>query len=233
VAALGSSVTLSCVCDSGLGHICPYCLGRQHLADMMHKYGLKSHNDLVDKPLFPSRLGTWCTKDGVISTIAGLATAAGHAPHNRRGAEKWGGHAFRRGGAHMYAALGLSREDIKAIARHTSSAIDAYLEGADLTYIKRLLPAKMGTLSSGFSAQPLEIPATFPEWAHVRMARSDKTHATQPSIGRTLCGWPWAASASRCVSSDTPVTCMKCLTSRRASSSAARVSSSSSSTSTP
>ena len=133
VTALGTSVALTCVCKSGLQPICPYCIGRAHLADTISLFGITSVNDLANKPLFPSHDMSWCSKAGVIHSIEALASAAGEAPHTRRGAEKWGGHAYRRGGAHLLAALGLSREDIKAIARHSSNAVDAYLEGADFS----------------------------------------------------------------------------------------------------
>ena len=63
------------------------------------------------------------------------------------------------------AALGLTRDEIKAIARHTSSAIDGYLDGADLAYVRRLMPkAIAGLRNAAFSAAPLEIPTVFPDW---------------------------------------------------------------------
>ena len=138
-------------------------------------------------------------------------------PETRRGAEKWGGHAYRRGGVHLYAALGFTREQIKELARHTSSAVDDYLDGANLLYVKRLIPQALGTCQLLPSrVQDLVIPEAFPNWTHVRMARGGKVHRCIDSSGRTLCGWPWAASVSRCLSApELLVSCYKCL--RRAS----------------
>ena len=145
ISALGASITLVCTCSNGLSTICPFCIGLSQLNTVLTLYKVTGANDLDNIPLFPSPDLTWCSKEGMIQAITTLASAAGKLPHTRRGAECWGGHAFRRGGAHLYAALGFAREDIKAVARHTSNAIDGYLEGADLQYVKRLLPSKLGS----------------------------------------------------------------------------------------
>ena len=107
----------------------------------------------------------------------------------------------------------LGSEDIKAVARHTSSAIDGYLEGADFQYVKRLLPTKLGSQPTiGHSSAALAPPPSFPDWDKVRMVRGGKTHACVQGVGRTSCGWPWSASTSRCTSApDALVSCAKCI----------------------
>ena len=232
-AALGTSVTVACVCNIGLQSICPYCTGRSHLRDMVQSGQLTTQAALSNLPLFPSTLGSWCSKPGLITAISDLASAAGHSASTRRGAGKWGGHAFRRGGVHLLATLGFSRDEIKALARHSSSAIDGYLDGADLSYIKRLLPDKFAQNRPLATVCPLATPADFPPWSKVKMARGGKVHLCEHSSGRTLCGWPWAAAMSRCIDAEAlELSCGKCgrAIARKASSSSRRPASSSSST---
>jgi len=211
VTALGSSITLYCVCHLQLTMICPYCVGRAHLRHLVSLHG-SDPASFGSTPLFPTMTGTWPTKQGVVQSISSLAAAANEAPSTRRGASKWGGHAFRRGGAHLLAALGLSREDIKAIARHSSNAIDGYLEGANLTYITRILPMALQNAAAPVSANPLAAESTNVPWVNVAMSRGGKTHRVAANSGRSLCGWPWSASFSRCSDAGAgPPTCQKCL----------------------
>ncbi len=175
---------------------------------MIQRYRVTAPSQLAEIPLFPSQKGSWCSKLGVVEAISALASLADVSAVTRRGSFKWGGHAFRRGGAHMLTTLGYSRDQIKAVARHSSSAIDGYLEGADLTYLRNLVPLKQ---ASRIEAAPLNIPEVCPSWTRIRMARGKKVHhGLRP--GRAACGWPWAASMSRCVSAgDEEVSCSRCL----------------------
>ncbi len=211
--AMGATVTLTCVCHLGLATVCPYCVGRAHLALIIVYYGIETKEQQHDQPLFPSTAGTRCTKAGMIHAISTMATAAGQTARTRRGADKWGGHAWRRGGVHLMASLGLSRTQIKEAARHSSNAVDGYLEGADLQYVRRLLPSFLGPSSGlAIATSPLAATSSFPAWTKVKMVRNGKVHQCSPSEGRTLCGWPWSASVSRCVSADTDtVDCVKCI----------------------
>jgi hypothetical protein len=217
VAALGATVTLCCVCHLQLQAVCPYCHGRQHLRRRVFELGIAHQHELIDKPLFPSSTGEWPTKAGVIDAITKVATAAGELPTTRRGAMKWGGHAFRRGGAHLLAALGVSREDIKAIARHSSDAIDGYLDGANLTYITRLLPAALDRLASSPVAITALTASQVPvDWKAIAMVRGGKVHAASSVAGTAMCGWPWAASVSRCHNAElSSLSCRKCVAALR------------------
>ena len=237
ISALGTSVTLSCSCAAGLKSICPYCIGSDFLQSAVSGLTIKDKPLVSNMPLFPSNSGTWCSKAGMIEAIEAIATLSGQTPTTRRGAQKWGGHAPRRGGAHLLASLGFPREHIKAMARHSSSAIDGYLDGADLTYIQRLLPDKLKALSQHkYLATPLKADAACPTWSRVKMARGGKVHECSNSSGTSRCGWPWSASVSRCRdASNEAVSCRRCLRApahaQATSSSSGRVSSSSSCTS--
>ena len=211
ISALGSSVTLACVCSAGLGPVCPVCIGRAHLSRVAAMYNVTDANELDGKPLFPARNRSWCSKQGMTQAIAALASQGGQTPFTRRGAERWGGHALRRGGVHLYASLGLSREQIKTLARHSSSAIDGYLDGADLQYMKRLLQTRFVLPQTSCTASELAVPSSFPPWTKVKMARGGKVHECTLRSGVTVCGWPWAASVSRCLPAEgTPTSCRLC-----------------------
>lgn len=212
ITAIGASVTMCCVCHLQLACVCPYCIGRGHLRDMLQLYGT-STTTFGTTPLFPTSSGNWPTKAGIIEMITKFATAAGEAPTSRRGAHKWGGHAFRRGGVHLLAALGLSREDIKTVARHTSDAIDGYLDGAGLTYIKRILPANLQPNTAPVCTTRLDAVIVDVPWTNVTMARGGKSHRIAANTGKALCGWPWSASFSRCSDAGASVTCRKCFAS--------------------
>ena len=212
IAALGVSVTLNCSCQIGIITACPYCVGVKHLEAMIKRYRVTAPSQLAEIPLFPSQRGSWCTKLGVIEVITSLASLADVSAVTRRGSFKWGGHAFRRGGAHMLARLGYSRDQIKAVARHSSSAIDGYLEGADLAYLRNLAPQPQ---ASRIEVTPLTVPEVCPSWTRIRMARGDKVHVGFHP-GRAACGWPWAASVSRCVDAgESEISCGRCLRSLR------------------
>eukprot|EP00969_Alexandrium_andersonii_P206300 9114736-Alexandrium_andersonii.AAC.1 len=48
------------------------------------------------------------------------------------GAERWGGHALRRGGAQFFGAAGVEIWRIQALARHSSGASLGYLQDSHL-----------------------------------------------------------------------------------------------------
>jgi len=229
ISALGVSVTLQCTCTSGITVACPYCIGVKHLERLIIRFEVTSATQLGDIPLFPSKSGSWCTKQGMIEAITALASQAKIPAVTRRGTNKWGGHAYRRGGVHLMAALGFTRDQIKAVARHSSSAVDGYLEGADLKCLRNQIPLLR---ASAPEVAPLQPPSSCPNWARIRMVRGSKVHANGLHHGRAICGWPWAASASRCIDAGTSaVSCGRCLRSYAQASTSSRLRSSSSSSS--
>ena len=124
--ALGVHRTHSCTCSfSGpIADICPVCTLKK-----VHDARMSSLTKAVDvEPLFCARNGDYLTKTSVIETInrAGFLVNAKLKQHNN--ALSFGGHSLRRGGIAFLAASGVPRDKIKILARHSSGAIDKYLE---------------------------------------------------------------------------------------------------------
>ncbi len=83
------------------------------------------------QPLFATADLQMVSKRAMIKHIEMTADSLELRATTAGGTDRWGGHAWRRGGVQWYAAQGLATLDIKYIARHSSSAIEGYLEGCD------------------------------------------------------------------------------------------------------
>ena len=83
-----------------------------------------------DLPLFPTASGDFTTKIKMVEHIKAGAGLLGLPLLGHAGAELWGGHAWRRGGAIWLAQAGVEIWRIQALARHSSCAILRYVEGA-------------------------------------------------------------------------------------------------------
>jgi hypothetical protein len=148
--AKGVSRELVCACGQCPGakpmvdhSLCPVCVIRSHKSFVTSKF-----QHLDNPPLFPTATGHTPTKAAMVQTIAAAAARLGERPHTRSGAEKWGGHAWRRGGVHFLAASGVQTIDIQLHARHSSSAILAYLDGANLAQLRGMF-ARFGHTEAG------------------------------------------------------------------------------------
>ena len=131
-AALGVARTHRCACGKRncdpavLEHdMCPACQLIEQAEFVRASFG----NDL-SRPLFPDSAGGFVPKAAMVESIKQAAVELGLPLTGHSGAELWGGHAWRRGGAQGYARAGVELWRIQALARHSSSAILGYVEGA-------------------------------------------------------------------------------------------------------
>ena len=116
--ALGVTRKFGCLCSVGGGEwrpLCPVKLAKEvvriRLQDMA----------LPEDPLFVDANGEVTVKDGWVSTLQSMFTPCGGVIT---------GHGMRRAGVKLYAGLGMEKWKIQFLARHSSEAIEAYLEEA-------------------------------------------------------------------------------------------------------
>ena len=127
--AKGCSRSWACVCDTQLP--CVYHTLKQHMVEVNNFYcnlGMRP----VDKPLFPTTLGGYCTKQGVVNTLrAAVDQSGGNATKGDR-SSSYSGHAFRITGARLLARSGLACITIQLLGRWGSNAILSYLAESPL-----------------------------------------------------------------------------------------------------
>jgi len=132
--AIGVSRSHKCACGKRAGHggiiapeLCPACAAIEHCEFVKGKFG-----DRDDLPLFPDASGRFVSKAGMTGSIVEAARELGLPTVGHGGAELFGGHAWRRGGAQYLARAGVEIWRIQALARHSSSAILGYIENAHI-----------------------------------------------------------------------------------------------------
>ena len=108
--------------------LCPHCVAVAHVRNLKQRFPDKS---VSAYPLFPDERGLPVSKAKMIESAANVAASVGVAPRNTRGAPRWGGHLFRRGGSQAWYQLGISVRDLGTHARHSISAILLYIEEAE------------------------------------------------------------------------------------------------------
>ena len=114
--AKGCTRTWSCLCDKQLP--CPL--------RVLEEHGTK------DLPLFPTRAGGTCSKQGVVNTIRRAVELSGGAAIDSSGAWRISGRTFRITGAKTLCNWGLDPITIQLIGRWGSSAVLSYLSEAPL-----------------------------------------------------------------------------------------------------
>ena len=198
---------LSCVCGAcpGAGSmvhpsLCPVCTMRTHVRQIRQRFA-----GIPDVPLFPTATGKPPTKEAMVHSIAAHASLLKKSVVTRSGAAQWGGHAWRRGGVHWFAAAGVSTVDIQLHARHSSNAILGYLEGANLASLRSMFarahspgallpPARSQVPPTPVAAQP-GTPAGAPRY--VLGGYGGKVHLVDPQCPwSTVCQWNWQATSS-------------------------------------
>ena len=124
ISALGTARSHGCACGGAkpvavpfARVLCPACQLREQRDAVQQEFGSA---DTV--PLWPNARGEFCSKKAFIATIKTAAQQLGLRIRTPAGAEAWGGHAFRRGGAQFLAAQGIDTWRIQALARHLSNA---------------------------------------------------------------------------------------------------------------
>ena len=130
--ALGAQRTHKCACGScpksphALGtDLCPACAVIRHLARLAALPFFSDHC-----PLFPTEAGEFPSKTAMVATIRLAAASLSLPSHSKAGAQEWGGHSLRRGGAQFLGRAGVEIWRIQALARHSSAAILLYLADA-------------------------------------------------------------------------------------------------------
>ena len=130
IQALGAARSHACACGGWRDgapllprELCPACVLRDQVGWARAK-GASSQDGPL--PLFPAE-GDFPTKAGIVATIAYAAERLGLPLLESSGAQRWGGHALRRGGAQYLGRSGVEVWRIQALARHSSSAILGYL----------------------------------------------------------------------------------------------------------
>lgn len=140
ISALGTARVHGCACGERATvaarlprALCPACQLLDQQAFVLRRFGSRR-----DVPLWPTQAGAFPSKKAVVATIIEAAKVLGLRTTTPAGAESWGGHAFRRGGAQYLAKQGIDTWRIQALARHSSTAILKYLDEANLTSLRGL-----------------------------------------------------------------------------------------------
>ena len=164
---------------------------------------------------FPSKLG-------VIQTIRAAADRLQIPTQTASGAQSWGGHALRRGGAQFLATRGIDIHRIQALARHSSNAILLYLDGVHAQHLGNLaLQATSSTSTSApaiatapVAARPPAGPEPTPtqDGLYVTSARGNsKCHLIDTNRStHTLCNWAWSPLTSHRLQSPQGQMCARC-----------------------
>ena len=122
---IGETVYFECICGEieGTKATCPTCA-----LSTLHKARAGAP---LDGPLVVDSEGLGITKVNIIKMIEHFATTLGLPLLDESGRNRFGGHAFRGGGAQVLAEIGVKRETIKTLGRWASDvALDRYLRGA-------------------------------------------------------------------------------------------------------
>ena len=102
-----------------------------------------------EAPLAPTSSGDFPAKITIIATIRAAAEYLKLELKTPSGAEAWGGHALRRGGAQFLARKGVPIPLIQAMARHSSGALFGYIENEHVENVKYI-----SSMASGSTAAP-------------------------------------------------------------------------------
>ena len=140
ITALGTARSHDCACGRQAParcplpqELCPACQLRDQAQFVSGRWGTGTK-----VPLWPDSDGQFCAKQAMVDTIVAAAALLGLQTRSPAGTEVWGGHSLRRGGAQYLAQQGIDTWRIQALARHSSSAILAYLEEANLVSLRGL-----------------------------------------------------------------------------------------------
>ena len=142
--ALGAHRTHRCACSetpNGSGAfsplLCPVCVVHAQFRSLEAHFGARASEDAALPP-FPTIAGCVVAKRDVVETIKHAASLLNLPLREPSGAERWGGHALRRGGAQYLGAAGVEIHRIQALARHSSNAIMSYVANSHLESIHNI-----------------------------------------------------------------------------------------------
>ena len=164
-------------------------------------------------PFFPTSSGEFPSKTAMVSTIRELAESLpGY--NAATAAHKLGGHANRRGGVFLLAALGVPIIEIQYHVRHSSACVLHYLKGATIISMKSMVKAAVNP--KGPLLQLIAPPALRQLHAAATICvalpqAGSAIHLVDPSEpSTTKCNWAWS-KISRCKQTDAAATCRDCL----------------------
>ena len=230
--AVGITRTWDCCCSAGsLSTICPvHALRRQaaRLSALASELGV----DVGPLPLFPGSDGREVGKAAAVATITAVAQMYGVAIRNAKGANLFGGHSLRTGGAAFLASRGVNPFKIQALGRWRSPLVIHYAGAAMATGLARDLSifesaGSLGAAPSGSSGAAGSVSTFLPEVIDPpEVVAPSGLFATNPvslivhwvpshSSGKTRCGWGGVEATNTC--SNVPVNaqwhqiCDRCL----------------------
>ena len=165
--------------------LCPVCTVNSHVE------WLKSNFGTSQVPLFPDIEGFMVSKNSMVSTIASAAQVAGEHAKTRSGTNRWGGHAWRRGGVHFLAQSGVPVLEIQMHARHSSTAILAYLEGAHVSSLSNMFAKALSPNTHNLLAKNTCTPTTPATCKYIRSSTGVIHQVSTLSPHLTVCRWAW------------------------------------------
>ena len=200
IQALGAARSHACACGAWKPgpallsrELCPACALRDQVRWASLGPGPAGDGP---RPLFPEAAGDFPAKDGVVATIAFAAAALDLPLTEPSGAQRWGGHALRRGGAQYLGRSGVEVWRIQALARHSSSAILGYLGDSHISSLNTL--ASEAAAGRSLAAVRAELAALQREVAAGRLPPGDLGSALAPSPGTREATFAVATSPEDC-----------------------------------
>jgi len=155
--AIGVARSHKCSCgartsEPGLvaPELCPACAVIAQTDFVRTKFGCDP-----SLPLFPDARGKFVGKTGMVRSIVMAIIELGLPTTGHGGAELYGGHSWRRGGAQYLARAGVEIWRIQALARHSSGAILGYIENAHIPALAGI--AAEAALGRSLAAVRLEL----------------------------------------------------------------------------
>ena len=138
------------------------------------------HRDLNVMPLFPNEDGLRIDKGASVATIVEAARLSGESVLSDSGAQRFGGHSLRTGGASMLARWGVNPFRIQSMGRWRSSLVIHYSGSAMSHGITRDAIDSQGGKATGGAAKHVD-----PRLSKA-LADADKLLARVESVGHSL-----------------------------------------------
>jgi len=134
VQATGTAREHGCSCIGVPVPSCPAHAAWDHLTFLRNRFAdhWQSSSPSPELPLFPSELGTACSKDSMVATIVHAASLLGVELSSPDGSERVSGHSLRATGAQGLAAAGIDTWAIELMGRWGSEAVRGYIREARL-----------------------------------------------------------------------------------------------------
>jgi len=206
VQATGTAREHGCSCNGVPGPSCPAHAAWDHLTFLRSRFADRWPSALPpspELPLFPTALGTACTKDAMIATISHAASLLGVELSSPDGSERVSGHSLRATGAQGLAAAGIDTWAIELMGRWGSEAVRGYIREARLAdatamtrrvaeslsleaLVRRLVSEQCGSAATA-SSSSAQGPLPHPPTAVAPQAPATSDEASLQAIGAAAC----------------------------------------------